>query len=121
MPFFRPGVGASALPTISGSRASPNSITAAGGITFSGTDAFNMQYIQGNTANTDVNVTAVPQITAATLQGQRLILIGRSDTQRVVLDDGDGLSLIGSCTIGEDNVLELFWDGTNWVEIGRNF
>lgn len=105
--------------TITGTRAAPSSIVAGTGIAFTGTFAENIWFIQGSGGA--VNITANPQIVAGTNVGQRLTLIGRSDTNTVQFDDGTGLSINGSCILGEDQVLKLMWDGTNWIEIGRTF
>ena len=106
---------------ITGSRASPQSISAAGGIAFTGTRKDNLWFIQGDTAASDIDVSANPQIAAATAVGQKLTLVGRSNTQRVYLEDGNGLAMAyGPITIGENTIIEFVWDGTNWVEIARN-
>lgn len=109
------GTGASV--TIGGSRASPSLITAAGGISFSGSNIFNDTYIAGNGGA--VTVTANPQIAAGSVDGQRLTLIGRHATNTVTLADGTGLSLNGGWVGALDSVLKLRWDGTNWVEESR--
>jgi hypothetical protein len=107
----------STTPGISGTRGSPTLIVAATGIVFSGTAYTNVYFIAGTAA--PVTVTANPQISAATNVGQILRLIGRSATNTVTLADGNGLSLNGSWVGGLDSVLELVWDGTNWVELAR--
>lgn len=103
--------------TVTGSRASPSSITAAGGIAFTGSNDANMWFIQGNAGA--VTVSANPQIAAGSVVGQRLILIGRSATNTVTLADSNGLSLNGSWVGGLDSSISLTWDGTNWVELAR--
>ena len=107
----------SSAPSVTGTRASPTSITAAGGISFSGSAYKNVAFIQGNAGAVDI--TANPQIAAGSLVGQELMLIGRSDTDTVKLDDGTGLSLNGSAVLGADSVIQLVWDGTNWSEVAR--
>lgn len=101
---------------VSGSRASPTSITAAGGIT-PGAYLNQTMFIQGSGGAIDI--TKNPQIAAGTTVGQKLLLIGRSDTNTVLLEDGTGLSLNGPHTMGADDTLYLVWDGTNWVEFAR--
>ena len=120
MPFFSPTGGGSALPSITGTTASPQTITAVGGVAFSGTEANNVWFVQGPTADTDVEVTANPQIAAGVLIGQSLTLIGRSDSARLIFEDGTGLALKGAMVIGLQSVIQLIWDGTVWVEQGRN-
>lgn len=104
--------------SITGTRASPNSIVAGTGVSFSGTNARNMWFIQGSGGHVDI--TANPQIVAATTVGQELLLIGRSDSNTVKFENTNGLSLNGACILGEDDSLTLVWDGSNWLEIGRN-
>lgn len=103
---------------VTGSRASPQSITAAGGIAFTGTDARQMWFVQGSSA--PIAVTANPQIAAATNVGQELVIVGRDDTNTIFLQDGTGLSLNGGILLTSDSVLSLVWDGTNWVETSRS-
>lgn len=101
-----------------GTRASPVAITAAGGISFSETGDED-KYIEGSGGAVDI--TANPQVEAGTVDGQRLCLIGRSDDNAVLLENGTGLSLNGQAEIGFDDTLCLRWDLTNWVEVSRNF
>lgn len=107
----------SGAPDISGTRASPILITAAGGISFTGSFYDNIKFIAGNSGAIDV--TADPQIAVGTLVGQRLLLIGRHATNTVTLEDGTGLSLNGTWVGGLDSVLGLVWDGSFWVESFR--
>lgn len=104
----------SIAPALSGSKASPNLITAVGGVSFSGSNYNNVTFIAGNAA--PITVTANPQVAAGSLVGQKLVLIGESGTNTVTLADGSGLSLNGSVVIGQDSVIGLVFDGTNWVE-----
>jgi len=109
-------LGAGAYVT-SGTRASPNNITAGGGITFGGQQR-ELVFIQGSGGH--VNVTASPQITAGTAVGQELTLVGRNDSQTVTLENGDILELNGDISLGASDILSLVWDGSFWVEISRN-
>ncbi len=109
--------GTGSAPAITGSRGSPTLITAVGGISFSGTNYSNIAFIAGDSA--PIDVTASPQIVAATNVGQRLLLISRDATNTVKLDDGTGLSLNGSWVGGLDSQLELVWDGSVWNEVAR--
>ena len=102
--------------TITGSRASPIAITASGGITAADVIAETI-FLQGSAGAVDI--TAEPQISAATLIGSKLILIGCSDTNTVKLDHGTGLDLNGSITLKLSAVLGLMWDGTAWLELFR--
>jgi hypothetical protein len=63
-----------------------------------------------------VTVTANPRISVGSFVGQKLLLKGRSDTNYVLLPNGQGMSLQGDWFGGEDSTLGLTWDGTNWSE-----
>lgn len=98
---------------VQGSRASPIGITAAGGIT-STSNQRQIIFIEGSPGS--VVVSANPQISAGVTVGQELRLIGRNSVSTVELNNGNGLSLNGPIVIGEDDIFDLCWDGTNWVE-----
>ena len=102
-------------PSVSGTAASPITITAVGGVSFSGTNYFNVSVIGGSGGN--VTVSATPQVAAATSVGQQLILIGTTNT--VTLADGNGLSLNGPIVLGANGALTLVWTGTVWAEVSR--
>ena len=107
----------SVTPNVSGSQASPNAITAAGGIAFTGTNYSNMSFIAGSGGA--VTVTATPQIAAAGSVGQMLILLGTSATNTVTLADGNGLGLNGAWVGGNNSSLTLIWNGSVWYEVSR--
>lgn len=106
-----------ASPNIVGSTGSPTLITAVGGISFSGSNYSNTNFIKGSGGA--VTVTANPQIAAGSSVGQVLVLIGEDNTNTVTLADGTGLSLNGGIVMGLQSVIELKWDGTVWVEQSR--
>ena len=105
----------SGTPTVTGSRASPQAIST--NIAFTGTNYKNIWFVSGSGGSTVI--TANPAIDAGTNVGQELTLIGRSNLNWLELTDGSGLSLNGTCTLFSDSVLNLIWDGTNWVETSR--
>ena len=107
----------SSAPSVTGTRASPTAVTAAGGVSFSGSAYKNIAFIEGDAGAVDITVN--PQIAAGSLVGQELTLIGRSDTNTVKLDDGTGLSLNGSAVLGADSIITLVWDGSAWSEVSR--
>lgn len=118
------GSGGSAAPSVFGSRGTPRDIVAGTGITsgashMSTTAVFQVVFIQGSGGAVDVS--ASPQIEAHTVVGARMTLIARNDTNTVTLETGDGLDLNGDAIMGASHVLELVWDGTNWLEMNRNF
>jgi hypothetical protein len=103
---------------VTGSRSSPQDITAGAGVTaLGGITPREHQFVQGSGGA--VTVTANPQISAGGTVSQQLKLVGRSDVNTLTLQDGTGLSLKGTWVGGADSVLELFWDGSVWVEDGR--
>jgi hypothetical protein len=104
--------------TITGSTGAPASITAAGGIAFTGSDYFNMWFVQGSGGPVDLS--ANPQIAAGSIVGQRLMLRGCNNTNTVKLEDGTGLILNGECILSQGSMIELFWSGATWDEISRN-
>ncbi len=103
--------------SVTGTRASPSAIVAGTGIAFTGADARQLWFIEGSGGAVDVS--ANPQIAAATTVGQELTLVGRSDTNTVTLENGTGLDLNGECVLGASSVLSLVWDGSAWVEMSR--
>lgn len=105
------------LRVVTGTRAAPIAITAVGGITPAPSVWDQTYYVEGSGG--PVDITAVPQIVAGTKVGQRLFIIGRSDTNTLQLDDGDGLDLNGICELGLNQSILLEWDGVNWYEVNR--
>ena len=64
-------------------------------------------------------VTANPQIAAGTRIGQELTLVGTSDTDELILNDGTGLKLNGALKLNNNQSAALFWNSTDWQEISR--
>lgn len=111
------GAGAGGAYEVSGSRASPTGITAAGGIT-STANQRQILFVQGSGGA--VTITASPAISAGTTVGQELTLIGRSDTNTLTVPhQASAVELNGDCTLGAGDMLNLIWDGTAWVESSR--
>lgn len=120
--------GTSLLPVtgrkVTGTSSAATAITAGGGITPAGVWD-ELIYVAGSGG---VDITANPQIVAGTKSGQRLTLVGTHATNTVTLDDGTGLALNGTCVLGTDrsigqaNVLNLFWDSAAsvWKEESRS-
>jgi len=94
----------------SGSLASPNIITAAGGVS-STSDQRQYQFVISSGGA--VVVTANPQVSAGTIVGQELIIEGTSDTDYITLNDGTGLSLNGSIDLKNRKKLFLVWNGAD--------
>jgi len=110
----------SSAPTVVSTFASPSSVTAVGGVTFTSTNALTVNYIAGSGGA--VTVTASPQIAAGTVNGQMLTLVGTSATNTVKIQDGTGLALNGPWVGALSSVINLEWDNgaSVWRETSRN-
>ena len=62
--------------------------------------------------------TVTPTITVGTA-GQSVVLINESNTS-IVIEDAGVQMLTGDITLGQYDVLELWCDGTNWIERGHS-
>lgn len=114
--------GAFNAPSVSGTRAAPNSIVAGTGISlttlFGATNKIKMlAFVQGSGGA--VNISANPQIQAGTIIGQELTLIGCHAANTVTLEHGDGLIMNGPYTLDAERMIVFTWDGTIWVERNR--
>lgn len=111
-------------PKTFGSRGTPRNIVAANGIIaadgqMSPTEINQVIFLQGNGG--PITVSASPAIQVGTIVGQKMTLIGRSNTNTVTLTNVSGqLEMNGDVTLGLSDVLDLIWDGTAWVETSRN-
>ena len=105
------------IDTITGTSAAPTTITAGAGITPQGV-AGEIIFVDGTGG---VDITSSPQIAAGTSDGERLKLIGTSDTDSVFLEDGTGLRLNGDMLLRAQSSISLVWDDSAslWVEVGR--
>jgi hypothetical protein len=100
--------------TIVATRAAPTAVVAANGILFTSTTHETINYIEGNGGA--VVVTAAARIQAGTINGQRLITIGRSDANTVSLADGNGLNTGGQVLLLKaGSIISWLWDGTEWT------
>lgn len=66
-----------------------------------------------------IDITANPQI-AAGKTGQKITIIGSSDTNTLTLDDGTGLVLSGQWVGGLGDTITLIYVMNLWVELGRS-
>lgn len=108
--------------TVTGTEGVPSAVTAAGGITPVG-DPIEMIFVVGDDGGgtpAPVNISANPQIAAGATVGEELNLTGTSNTNTVTLEDGDGLTLLGSCDLDAETILNLLWTGTVWREMSRS-
>lgn len=74
-----------------------------------------------NTSAGALDLTSSPQVTAGVTDGQDLFLIVIS-TDTVKLDDGTGLKLSASFTMGQYDTLYLLWStaASAWAELARS-
>lgn len=70
-----------------------------------------------------VVMSANPQITAGTIIGQKLTLIGTDNTNFVtlvgILNDTNGTSINGPITLGKRTSIDFRWSGSVWTETAR--
>ena len=118
---IKSGSGAGGSSTIFGSTGSPRTISSTGitsaGSHMSVTDFEQIVFV--NSASGEVDVTSNPQITAGTIVGQKLMVVGTSNDNFILLEDGNGLSLNGQWRSFANSALSLFWNGTVWSETSR--
>lgn len=100
-----------------GTSASPSLIVGGTGLTGLVSAYDTIAFISGSGG--PANVTANPAITNGSFIGQRLTLIGKSDSDTITLNDGNGLNLNGAIILKNFSTIELFWDGTVWCELSR--
>ncbi len=108
------------VPTITGTFGAPQAVVAGTGVLhdLGADDYFGMVFMQGSGG--PVDVTNNPQVEAGLSLGQKITLVGASDINTVKLEDGTGLILNGECFFASGSVMELLWNGSNWIEISRN-
>ncbi len=98
--------------TVTGSTGSPTAITASG-VTVSDVSQ-EIIFIEGSGGA--VEVTGSPAISAGSVVGQKLTLLGTSDANAVQFNSGNGIRLNGAKVMKNHSVLEFVWDGTLWKE-----
>jgi len=109
------GGGGTGAYTVYGSTGSPVVVSSSG---ISSTSQQRQLYIV-KTSSGAVNVTANPQITAGTVVGQELVIMGTSSSNYPIFSNGNGLSLNGTANITDNATLNLIWNGTVWSEQSR--
>lgn len=109
------GGGDGGLSTL-GSPSLPIAVDPAAGVVI-GSGQRQLHFLESETG--EQSITANPQIAAGSTLGQELILRGVSDIDYIVLENGTGLSLNGTCNLDSNQSLYLIWDGSVWAEISR--
>ena len=116
--------GGSSNPNVVGTSSSPISITASGGISFSGTNPSNVIYVKGSGGS--VTITATPSIQAGNVDGQRLTVRFTSTSNAVTIHDkstlsGSGTNQNGDIVGVQDRAIVYMWDATalEWFELSR--
>lgn len=105
---------ASGAPGVSGTLGAPISVTASGGVTFSGINPSNYKFLKSNGGS--VNISASPQIAIGSVVGQEIVMYFTSDTDILTFEDGDGLDLGATFISANKRILCVFWNGTTWSE-----
>lgn len=111
-------------PQLYGSTGSPRSIVAATGIVsasshMSTVAAEQIVFVVGSISG-ESDVSANPQIEAGTIIGQKMKIVGTSDSDFIKLESGNGLYLTGDWYSYNNQSLDVWWNGTVWTESGRN-
>lgn len=115
------------FPAIFGTRSAPRNVQT-GGITVSGshmntTSASEDIYVcgssDGSACNSSVTLSTIDD---GGFDGQRMCIIGRSATNTVsITTSTTNVKLNGDATLALDDTLCLRHDGSDWVEVSRNF
>lgn len=110
--------------SVFGSRATPRSIVNADGVNatdghMSLTALEQVIFVEGSIAGEN-DVSADPQVEAHTEVGAKIRFIGRNDANPVKFENGTGLALNGECVLTANKILDLVWDGTEYVEASRS-
>lgn len=73
------------------------------------------------TGSSAIDITANPQI-APGYNGQRITIVGSSDTNTLTLDDGSGLLLSGQCVLGVGDAITLIFNKAfnYWIEVSKS-
>jgi len=106
------GIGGSGAYTVYGTIALPVVVVPATGVVSTRAQR-QMHIIKSNGGA--VNISANPKINAGSKIGQELLLVGGSDTDFILLTDGNGVKLNGTKKLKLNQTVLLVWDGTNWV------
>lgn len=116
---------ASGAPSINGGSGSPESLLAATEISLTGINYNNYVWVVGNGGA--VILTHTPSVTACTADGQKLVIIGTSNTDTVTIQDqsnlsGSGVSQNGNVTLGNGQSITYHCDNTQtlWIEDSRS-
>jgi hypothetical protein len=110
------GGGGGAL-AVQDSIGTPLALAVGDAVSVSGNAQRSLHFIEGSGGH--IEITANPQIVAGTIIGQELILYGSDNDATVTYNDGNGLSLNGSATLGLNQQLALLWNGNVWSEMWR--
>lgn len=98
------------------SASSTQTITAAGGVTV--THSIMRLVSDGG----EVNITVNPQISGCIEDGEELTLIGGSDINSLVFEDGNGLSMGSQITLGDEDTIDFLCNLSKslWVMNGSD-
>lgn len=61
-----------------------------------------------------------PQVSPGTIVGQEVRLIGTSDVDYPIFNDGNGMKFNGPISLKNRILIDFYWDGLFWCESNRN-
>lgn len=96
---------------VTGTSAAPVGITAGGGVSMTAVAQDEVIYVEGSGGAVDITVN--PQIAAGAFDGQCLWLIGTSDTNTLLFEDGNGIEMDGTILLSANTVLALIWNNSS--------
>jgi hypothetical protein len=102
---------------VKGSTGAATAIIAGTGIVLTNNAKSETHFIAGSGGAVDVS--ANPQISAGQYVGQETLVVGTDDTNTVLLEDGTGLSMNGSMTLGAGDNILFRWNGSVHTEVSR--
>ncbi len=106
--------------TIVGSRASPFTITAAGGVAFDIAKGMRQLWFVTGDTTVGTDITANPQIAAGTLGAELMLCVPNTSTAYgVFLENGTGLDQDGYFAMTAGCNISYVHDGTEWLEKHR--
>jgi len=98
--------------------ASPQAVTAAGGVTFTIGQQRALVFAQGSGGS--VTITATNPLQSGTIIGQELTIIGQSALNTITIQQSGNTILNGDVDLSLNGIISFIWNGSSWVEAYRN-
>lgn len=112
------GGGGDGALTVHGFRNAPIVVTTSG-LSVSPTEQRMLYFIKAPTSAGEVLIDPGLQISAGTIIGQELIIVGTDDNDYIRLIDLSGLEINGPINLKNGIKISFFWDGFLWSELSR--